>query len=412
MTTYTYTKSQALFQRAAKVIPCGIYGHFSPVCLCPPTDYPFYISRAKGARFWDIDGNEFIDYMCAYGPMILGYQNEIIDNAAKNQSELSDCVTGPAPVMVELAEYLVDLIPIADWAYFAKNGGDVTSLSLMVARDATHKKKIVLIKGGYHGVAPWAQTSLHHGTIEEDHEHIIRIPWNDIQAFEVAIERYPNDIAAFMATPYHHPVYADNEMPNENYWQTIEALCQKHNIMLIVDDVRCGFRLDIKGSHEYFKFQPDMICFSKAIGNGYPISALVGTESLKKSVANVFYTGTYWFSAVAMAASLAVLQEMKKMDATSMMIEKGRQLTRGLVDIAKTYGFDLKVSGSLSMPYIRITNDDTQMLHQAWCAECTKRGAYFTPHHNWFISTAHTDMDIQQTLDIANEAFQAVNANY
>jgi len=412
MKTYTFHESQNLFKRAARVIPCGIYGHLSPAPLVPATAYPFYAVKARGSKFWDADENEFIDYMCAYGPMVLGYNHENVDAAAIRQIETANCVTAPTPLMVELAEYLVDLVPVADWAFFAKNGGDVTGYALMVAKAATDRKKILMIKGGYHGVAPWAQPPGSHGVLEDDSDNIIRITWNDFAEFERVIRENDGDIAGFIATPYHHPTFTDSEMPAEGYWQKIEKLCKEKGIVLIVDDVRCGFRLNMGGSNEYFGFKPDLICFSKAMANGYPISVLVGTDSLKNDASKVFYTGSFWFSAAPMAAALATLEELKRIDGPKVMAEKGRKLTDGMVAIAKDYGYDLKVSGHPSMPYLRITNDESLMLHQDWCAECTKRGAYFTSHHNWFISTAHSDENIQRTWDIVDDAFQAIKKTY
>ncbi|MBI9077024.1 MAG: aminotransferase class III-fold pyridoxal phosphate-dependent enzyme [Desulfatibacillum sp.] len=411
MKTYTYTESQKLFQRATKVIPCGIYGHLSPAPLIPADAYPFYVSKALGSRFWDVDGNEFIDYMCAYGPMVMGYNYKPVDDAAARQYAQANCVTSPGPVMVELAEKLVDVVSIADWAFFAKNGNDVTTYASMVARKATGRKKMVLIKGGYHGVAPWAQTFGHHGILEEDGQNTIRIPWNDFEAFKKVVDQHPNDIAGFMATPYHHPTFVDNEMPAPGYWEKVETLCKAKGIVLIVDDIRCGFRLDMRGSHEYFGFKPDLVCFCKAIGNGYPISALVGTDALKNDAAKVFYTGSYWFSAAPMAAALATLNEMEAINGPKVMTEFGEKLKKGLVDVAANHGYDLKVTGHPAMPYLRITDDPTLMLHQNWCAECTKRGAFFSSHHNWFVSTAHTREDLDRTLEIADDAFLAIKNN-
>ena len=412
MKTYEYPKSQALFKRAAKVIPCGIYGHFSPAPLVPPTDYPFYTSKASGARFFDVDGNEFIDYMCAYGPMVLGYNHPEVDAAAGAHFKNGNCTTGAPPVMVELAEYLVSLISGMDWAFFAKNGGDVTNYAVMAARAATGKNKIIMMKGGYHGVSAWMQAPGHHGVIEADWENVIRINWNDYGALENAIAQHPDDIAGLIATPYHVPAFADSELPAPGYWQKVEALCRQKGIVLIIDDIRHGFRHDMKGTHVYFDFKPDLVCFCKAIANGYPVSALMGTDALKDTAAKIFYTGSYWFQAAPMGAALACLQALEKIDGPAKMITTGRKLSDGLVALAKKYGYALKVTGVPSMPYMRITNDESMMLHQDWCAECTKRGVYFTPHHNWFISTAHTAEDVQQTLDIADTAFSEVKKKY
>lgn len=412
MKTYTYKKSQAIFKRAANVIPCGIYGHYSPAPLVPATAYPFYVSKAKGARFRDVDGNEFIDYMCAYGPMVTGYANPVVDAAARRQRGMGDCVTGAPPAMVELAEYLVDLVPCADWAFFAKNGGDVANYAVMIARTATGREKVLMVEGGYHGVSPWMQGRGHHGVMDDDKKHVVAVKWNDIAGFEAVVSEHRGRIACFIATPYHHPTFVDNEMPAEGYWRKIESICRKEGIVIITDDIRTGFRLDMRGSNEFFGYKSDLICFCKALANGYAISALVGAKALMNAASRVFCTGSYWFSAVPMAAALANLKLMKKINAPALMRAKGQKLLDGMVRIASTYGYDLKASGSPSMPYLRITNDPSLMLHQDWCAECTKRGAYFTSHHNWFLSTAHTDRDIARTWDIADDAFRAVKKKY
>lgn len=408
MQTYNYEKSRQLLQRATQVIPCGIPGHMSIMPLMPLSDYPLYATRGQGSKFWDADGNEFIDYMCAYGPMVIGYNNPIVEEAAQRQRALGDCLTSPSPVMVELAEYLVNLTAYANWVFFAKNGGDVTSYALMIARSATGRNKVILVKGGYHGAAPWAQAPGRHGVMDSDIQNNIYVQWNHFEQIEKAVKENPGQIAAFMSSPYHHPVFSDNEMPAEGFWKKVEQLCRQNGIVLISDDIRCGFRLNIHGSHEYFGFKPDLVCYCKAIGNGYPISALIGTEALKHDAGKVFYTGSYWYSAVAMAAALATLKELEKLNGPQLMLEKGKKLLDGMVQIAKNYGVDLKVTGAPSMPYLRVTNGESLMLHQEWCGECTKRGAFFSSHHNWFISTAHTDEDIQRTWDIVEDASKVI----
>ncbi|TAL39748.1 MAG: aminotransferase class III-fold pyridoxal phosphate-dependent enzyme [Spirochaetes bacterium] len=408
MKTYTYKKSVALFDRAVQVIPCGIYGHLSPTPLVPVEHYPFYMSRAKGAKFWDVDGNEFIDYLCAYGPMILGYNDPKVDAAAKAQLDLGNCVTSPGPAMVELAEAMVDLVDGMKWAFFAKNGGDATSYSLMIARAATGRKKIILVRGGYHGVAPWAQSMGHPGIIEEDKSLYLYVDWNDFEGFEKVVKENKGQIAGFISTPYHHPTFTDSVMPAAGYWQNIEKLCRNEGIVLIVDDVRCGFRLDLAGSHKYFGFNPDLVCFCKAIANGYPISALMGTEAMRNACAKVFYTGSYWYSAVPMAAAIACLKELKRINAPAVLKKVGEKLAKGLSDVVAANGYTLVVSGSPGMPFLRIAEDPSNMLHQEWCGESTRRGAFFCSHHNWFVSTAHTDKDIKRTIEIADEAFTAV----
>jgi glutamate-1-semialdehyde 2,1-aminomutase len=229
-----------------------------------------------------------------------------------------------------------------------------------------------------------------------------------VAAFEQAIAANPGQVACFISSPYHHPTFVDSELPADGYWQDIERLCRKHGIVLIVDDVRCGFRLDLRGSHAYFGFQPDLVCMGKAIANGHALSAVVGTEAIKAAAAKVFHTGSYWFQSAPMAASLATLRELQRRDAVTVMMTQGKKLLAGLERVAKDHGYTLKTSGVPSMPYLRITEDDSLMLHQRWCGEATRRGAFFSSHHNWFVSAAHTDADLARTLAIADEAFAAL----
>jgi glutamate-1-semialdehyde 2,1-aminomutase len=408
MKTYTYKKSQELFEKAADIIPAGIYGHFSPAPLIPVTDYPFYVERAEGSHFWDVDGNEFIDYMCAYGPMVLGYNNPVIDKAADEQRKKVNCGTGPGAVMVELAQELVDTVPIADWAFFGKNGADMTLYSIMVARAKTGRDKIIRLKGGYHGTAPWTQSPDHHGITFSDTKDIVLGEWNNYDSLEKYVMEHKGEVAGIISTPYHHPAFEDNALPADGYWQKVESLCKNEGIVLIVDDVRTGFRLHMGGSNEYFGFKPDLIAFCKALGNGYPISALVGTKDMMNAAAGVFHTGSYWFSAEPMAAALATLREMKRTNSVEKMYKTGTMLNEGLEQLAKDHGYNLKITGHPAMAYYRITDDPTLMLHQKWCGEATKRGAYFTSHHNWFVSAAHTEEDVKKTLEIADEAFKAL----
>ncbi|NLB51553.1 MAG: aminotransferase class III-fold pyridoxal phosphate-dependent enzyme [Syntrophomonadaceae bacterium] len=414
METYKYTKSREYFNRALKVIPAGIYGHLGPAegCFIPVAAFPFFSQKAQGAYFWDVDGNRFIDYMCAYGPNVLGYNDADVDAAALKQLEMGNCVTSPSPIMVELAELLVDTVAMADWVFFAKNGGDVTSLALMTARAATGRSKVILIKGGYHGVAPWTQKLGYPGITEADVINNIYVEWNNYNQLEAAVKENTGQIACLMATPYHHPVFEDNKLPDVGYWQKVRKLCTDQGIVLAIDDVRCGFRLDVAGSDNYFGFKADLICFCKALANGWNLSALCGIDALKEAVSSVMYTGSYWLSAMPFAAAIATLSKLKKLNGPQVMQATGKQLTAGLQKIAANYGFDLAISGVPSLFYMRIANDDSLLLHQEWVAECVKRGIFFTNHHNQFINLALTNEDIEFTHQVADEAFQAVKKRH
>ena len=414
METYKYDKSSELYKRALKVTPSGVQGHLGPVegCFIPIASYPLFVSHGKGAYFWDVDGNQFIDYMCAYGPNVLGYNDEEVNEAVVKQQEKGDCLTLPSTKMIDFAELLVDTIEMADWVFFAKNGGDVTNMAIITARAATGRNKIILVKGGYHGVVQWTQKLGYQGITPEDVKNNLYVDWNNYEQVEKLVTENPGQIACFMATPYHHPVFEDNVMPDKEYWQKIRKLCTENGIVLAIDDVRCGFRLDLAGSDHYFGFKADLTCYCKALANGYNVSALCGVASLKNSAAEVMYTGSYWLSSIPFAAGIACINKMKRIDAAKLMQEKGKKITEGLIKAGNSYGFDLKVSGIPSMWYMRIGNDDSLSLHQEWIAECVRRGAFFTNHHNLFVNCALSEADINRTHEIADEAFKAVKAKH
>ena len=405
-----YTKSREAFERAVRVIPSGIYGHQGPAegCYVPVEAFPLFSSRAEGSYLWDLDGNRFIDYMCAYGPNVLGYHDPDVDAAAAKQRAIGDCTTLPSTKMIDFADLLVETVACADWTFFAKNGNDVTTLAVMAARAYTHRKKIVFFKGYYHGVAPWTQKIDYAGVIDEDVMHNLYVEWNNFEQLEAVFEQYRGEIAAVISQPYMHGNFVDNQLPAEGFWQKVRKKCTEEGTVLIVDDVRAGFRLDLAGSDHYFGFEADLICFCKALANGYNVSALCGKEFLKNTLSSMSYTGSYWLSAVPFAAGIACIEKMKRLDLPTLLREKGTKLKNGLIETAQKYGYDLRITGAPALFYLRLADDPSLKLHQAWIAECVKRGVFFTNHHNHFINASLSDADIAETVEIADEAFAAL----
>ena len=411
---YSHEKSRAWFDRALKVIPSGVYGHLGPSegLFLPLEKWPLISSRAEGTYFWDMDGNRYLDLMCAYGPNVLGYGDPDVDRAALEQLKAGNCTTAPSYKMVECAEMLVDTVACADWAFFMKNGTDATTFANLTARAATGRKKTIFLRGYYHGNQPWAMKADYPGILPEEVANNIVVPWFDIPALERAWDDAKGDVAALIAQPYDHGNFFDNRCATPEYWAAVREFCTKHGIVLIIDDVRAGFRLDLKGSDHYYGFKADIICFCKALANGYNMSAACGVDSLRSAASSLSYTGSYWMSAVPFAACLAAVEKMKKLDTPKLFRQLGTELTDGFAAAGKAHGFDLKVSGEPALFYLRIANDDSLMLHQEWVAECVSRGLFLTSHHNHFINAALTREDIALAVDIADDAFSAVAARH
>ncbi len=407
---YDHTESRKWFERALRVIPSGVYGHLGPSegLFLPLEKWPLISSRAKDSYFWDMDGNRYLDMMCAYGPNVLGYNDPEIDAAALEQLKSGNCTTAPSYKMVECAEMLVDTVASADWAYFMKNGTDATTFSIMCARAATGRKKIMFFRGYYHGNDPWAMRADYPGILEEDVANNIVVPWFDLEKMQQAYDSCGGDVAAIIAQPYDHGNFYDNVCSTPEKWKAVREFCDKHNMLLIFDDVRTGFRLDIAGSDHYYGIKADIICFCKALANGYNMSAACGGEHLKAAASSLSFTGSYWMSAVPFAACLATIDKMKRLNTPALFREKGERLTSRLVEVGKKHGFNLVVSGEPALFYLRIADDDSLMLHQEWVAECVSRGLFITSHHNHFINASLTDSDIELAADIADDAFEAV----
>lgn len=401
------SRDAALRERARKVIPNGMYGHQSVARL--PEGYPQFFSRAEGCRLWDADGNELIDYMCAYGPNLLGYGRPEVEDAVRRQSERGDAMTGPSDLIVELAERLVETVSHADWAMFTKNGADSTNSAIQIARAHRGRSKILVAEGSYHGAAFWS-TPRPVGVPDDDRRHLIRFRYNDVASLETAAAEAGDNLAAIMVTAYKHDAMVDNAEVDPVFARRCRELADAADALLIVDEVRAGWRLATDCSWSLVGVTPDLSAWGKVLANGHALSAHLGNERVRQAAENIFITGSYWFAAVPMAAALATMDVMAKQDVVGHVARMGTMLRAGLAEQAARHGFDLRQTGPAQMPQILFADDPDRELGNTWCLECLKRGVYFHPWHNMFLSAAHTEADIARTLEATEDAFAALAA--
>ena len=397
----------ALRARAARVVPGGMHGHLDAAFL--PPEYPQFFQRGDGCRLWDVDGNEYVDLMCSWGPNLLGYRHPEIERAAAAQAAMGDVLNGPTPLMVELAETLVDQVPHADWAMFCKNGTDATTLGVVVARSATGRRKVLIARGSYHGIASWSTRPDAPGTTPEDHANTDYFDYNDVGSVESAVELAgENDLAAIVVTPIRHDIHRDLEPPTQMFAEGVRAICDRTGAALVLDDIRCGLRLDTRGSWEPYGVRPDLSAWSKAIANGDPIAVLLGAEPWREGANRVFATGSFWMAAAPMAAALATLEILRESDGIETMRRAGERLQNGLREQARAHGFEVTVSGPPQLPFLSFAHDANEERATIWTGECAKNGVYLHPYHNWFISVAHDDASIDRALEGTDEAFRAL----
>jgi glutamate-1-semialdehyde 2,1-aminomutase len=399
------TADQRLRARARQVVPGGMFGHMRASGL--PAGYPQFFERGEGCHLWDVDGRRYVDFMCSWGPIILGHKHPAVTEAVQRQMAAGDCLNGPTERMVELAERLVRLIPHADWALFSKNGTDATTTCVTVARAASGRRKILAARGAYHGAVPWC-TPHPLGVTAEDRAHLIEYVYNDVSSLEAAVDKAGDDLAGVIVSAFRHDYGFDQELPSAQFAKRARDLCDDKGAALIVDDVRAGFRLTLRGSWDLLGVQPDLSAWSKAIANGYALSAVTGNDSMRDAASRLFVTGSFWCSAVSMAAALATLDELERIDGPLVMRNLGQRFRDGIAKQATEAGVGVRQSGPPQMPTILFEDDPDFAIGERFAAEALKRGVYLHPRHNMFLSAAHTVDDIDFALEVTREAFAAL----
>jgi glutamate-1-semialdehyde 2,1-aminomutase len=405
----TPTRSRAndarLRQRAQAVIPGGMYGHMSANAL--PPEYPQFYQRSEGSHVWDVDGNEYVDFMCSFGPIILGHKHPKVEAAAAAQRADGDTQAGPAAAMVDAAELLVDRVAHADWAMFAKNGTDATTTCVTIARAATGRAKVLAAAGAYHGSAPWCTIRMD-GVTPEDRANLAYYTFNDIASVHRALEEAGGEAAAIIVSPFRHDAGFDEELVDPQFARELRALCDRTGAALVLDEVRAGFRLNDGGSWEPLGVAPDLSAWSKAIGNGYPIAAILGSAPFTDAASRIFVTGSFWFQAVPMAAAVATITAIREEDAVAAMHRTGSMLQEGIERQAAEAGVRISMTGPPAMPNLRFPDDADLAKGKTFCGTVAEHGVIIHPRHNWFLSAAHTDRDIERGLDATWAGFQAV----
>jgi glutamate-1-semialdehyde 2,1-aminomutase len=388
-----------------------MYGHLDTSRFADT--YPQFLARGKGARVWDVDGREFIDLMCAFGPILLGHVDPEVDEAAATASARGDVLNCPGPEMVELAEVLVNEVEHADWAMFAKNGSDVTNLSVVVARAHTRHRKVLMARGSYHGIGPWALLPEASGTTTEDHANTVFFGYNDLDSVEAAVlDAGEDDIAAVVCTPHRHDVRIDQEPVDPEFARGVREICDRLGAMLIIDDVRCGARIDLRGGWAALGIKPDLSAWGKSLANGYPLAALLGTAPLGEAAASVTATGSFWYAAAPMAAALTTIRLLKDNDGIDRMRASGARLQEGLRAQAQARDLAVSVTGPPQMPLMLFADDHGFARSLAWSGACAANGVYLHPVHNWFLATAHDEETIDEVLERTDAAFDVVRERF
>jgi glutamate-1-semialdehyde 2,1-aminomutase/spore coat polysaccharide biosynthesis protein SpsF len=393
-------KSKAWLERAAKVIP-GVSQTFSK----GPNQHvrgvaPVFLAKGKGCRVWDVDGNEFIDYIQGLLPNILGYAHEGVNASVAEQLGQGHSFSLPHPLEVELAERLTRIIPCAEKVRFGKNGSDATSGAVRAARALTGRERIACC--GYHGWQDWyiGSTTRNAGVPKAVRDLTHPFVYNDLGSLQKLLNGHKGEFAAVIMEPVNF------WPPAAGFLEGVRKLTHEHGALLIFDEICTGFHFGLGGAQKKFGVTPDLACFGKAMGNGFPIACVVGRADVMKVFEDIFFSFTFGGEVASMAAAMKVLDVLETTDALARMDVNGRVLQEGLNALAKEAGLQdrIKCVGYPFWSLIRFLDavgQDSLLIRSLFTQECVKRGVLLLATHN--MTAAHDPLAIEQTLRVYAE---------
>jgi len=394
-------KSREYFARARRVIP-SCTQTFSK----GPTQFvqgvaPIFLQRGRGSHVWDVDGNEYIDYPMALGPIILGYDDP--DVLAAVRAQLADGVTFSLahPLEVEVAETLAKIVPCAEMVRFGKNGSDVTSGAVRAARAYTGRD--VIACSGYHGWQDWyiGTTTRRRGVPEAVCELTRTFTYNDLGSLERLFAEYPSKIAAVILEP------VGVVEPEGEFLQRVAAVTHANGAVLIFDEIVTGFRLALGGAQERFGVTPDLACLGKAMANGFPLSAVVGRREIMEVFDEIFFSCTFGGEAVSLAAARATIAKLREKDVIEHLWRQGARLRDGYNALAREAGLagHTRCIGYPPRTVLTFTDGagaESLAMKSLFQQEMIKRGILIAGGFN--LCYAHSDGDIRRTLDASRDA--------
>lgn len=400
-----YKESERLLDRALKTIPLGSQTFSKSKTALPFGVSPYFTERADGSRFWDVDGNEFIDFVNGLCCITLGHRDPDVDAAVKRQMENGIIFSLPHRLEMEVAELLVQHIPCAEMVRFAKNGSDATSGAIRIARAYTGRERVAVC--GYHGWQDWyiGSTNRDLGVPEAVKGLTHRFSYNNLESLGTLFDAYPKEFAAIILEPM------NTSPPQDGFLEGVRAMAREHGSLLIFDETITGFRFHIGGAQAYFGVTPDLATFGKGIANGYPLSALVGRVEYMKVVEEIFFSGTFGGETLSLAAAKAVLHKLASEPVIETLKVRGQQIIDGVSAILANTGLAklIGISGHPSWSFLQFRDCDPYSVWQVktlFIQEVFRRGIYTLGSHN--LSYAHGETDVACLLKCYEEVFALI----
>ncbi len=427
-----FSKSQQLYQKAVELIPGGVN---SPVRAFKAVgDFPVFIEKGEGSKLYDVDGNEYVDYICSWGPLLLGHQPASVTAAVQEALLKGSTYGAPTALEVEIAKLIVDAVPSVEMVRMVNSGTEATMSAIRLARGYTKRNKLVKFEGCYHGHADHLLIKAGSGALtfgvpsspgvpESIASETLTATYNDLESVKNLFTQYPDQIAAVIVEPI-----AGNMglvPPAEGFLAGLREITKEHGALLIFDEVISGFRASYGGAQKVYDIMPDLTCLGKIIGGGLPVGAYGGRREIMEQVAPVgpvYQAGTLSGNPVAMAAGIATLKELAQPGVYEAVEAKAKTLAVGLQVAAEEAGVKVAINQSASLLTVFFTAEKVDSYVAAMKSDTSKfkvffqsmlnQGIYLPPSQFecWFVSLAHSDADLDKTIAAAKQAFVAVAA--
>lgn len=398
-----YKKSEHLLDRALKSIPLASQTFSKSLTQYPRGVSPFFIEKGKGSKVWDVDGNEYVDFVNSLAAVTLGYCDKDVDGAVLEQMKNGATFSLPHKLEMEVAEKLIEIIPCAEKVRFAKNGTDASSASIRIARAYTGKEHIAVC--GYHGWQDWyiGSTTRDLGVPQSVKELTHKFEYNNIQSLEKIFQE--QELACVIMEPM------NVEYPKDGFLKGVKELAHKNNALFILDETVTGFRYSLGGAQELFDVMPDLATFGKGMTNGYPLSAVVGSNEVMQKVEDIFFSGTFGGETLSLAAASSIIDKYKKKQVIEHFSEVGTYLLEQLNQLINNKGLSaiFWTSGHPSWSFLHIKEQErysTFEIKTFFLQEMFKRGILTLGSHN--ISYSHTKEVVDQLLEVYAEVLPMI----
>jgi glutamate-1-semialdehyde 2,1-aminomutase len=401
----SYKKSEALLERALRVIPLGTQTFSKSKTQYPHGVSPYFVDRAAGSHVWDVDGNEYVDFVNSLAAVTLGYNDPDVTAAVRAQLENGVIFSLPHPIEIEVAEAIRETVPGAEGVRFGKNGSDATAGAIRVARAFTKRDRVAVC--GYHGWQDWyiGSTARSLGVPEVTRALTHKFLYNDLDSLTTLFKHYPGAIAAVIMEPM------NAVEPKDGFLQAVRDLTHQHGALLVFDETITGFRFARGGAQEVFGVTADLVTFGKGVANGYPLSVVAGRADVMRWMEEIFFSFTFGGETLSLAASKATLEKLKRAPVIEHLARQGRKVMGGVRDRIAKHGLEgvLSITGHPSWSFLGIADAagcPSIELKTLFLQEMFEAGVLTLGTHN--MSFSHSDQDVAHLLEAYDRAMPAL----